>query len=319
MPFKMTVSTAKKADTKIFLEHVPVTLKQHHLKYILAKANITNASGLRQETGNPSRWTCWVATPEEDIVHTIRLQNPVKGDRKITPDITVRIQGRKLRCKYCGQDDHFASRCQSKETPPERDYRPRNEEERLAAARQLLATADSAPPDGVRQSVQGNSHPPTPPRPTSNNEISAAAPIPQRQLHLSLHERRRNLRALGEEIKRIRDEQDARFAEEILNIDEAEAEEARLVQQRIDEQKARERREETLAEQRRQEMQDRQQRSIENRKTQVVWDEIGNGMISTNNRFTALESVDENGLPIESSSERENDEEASGDENGRRN
>ena len=138
IPFKLTVSTPKKTETKITLEHVPVTLKHHHLKFILSKANLENVSGLRQENGNPSRWTCWVGIPEEQITHTIRLENPVKGDRKTTPDITVRVQGRKIRCKHCGEDSHFSSRCPSRQYPQERFNRPRNEEERLAAARELL-------------------------------------------------------------------------------------------------------------------------------------------------------------------------------------
>ena len=324
IPFKLTVSTAKKTETKITLEHVPVTLKHHHLKYILSNANLTNVSGLRQETGNPSRWTCWVGVPEENITHTIRLENPVKGDRRSTPDITVRVQGRKIRCKHCGLDSHFSSRCPAKEVP-ERFSRPRNEEERLAAARDLLALnaqADNAPTSPRGQASRQEHHlqpqratvlPYPLPEQIARNQINAqptsmksnystvlqsgkpgtANEQPLTTARVQLHE-------IAQEMQLWRNEKDQRFYDEIIaNAEATEAEQQKLAQLRLDEQTAREKR-----------VKDNDGGKKNNKKTleRVTSGEDNNNLVLMN-RYDFLRQIDDEGNPLQSVTEEEDEDE----------
>ena len=286
IPFKLTISTPKKTETKITLEHVPVTLKHHHLKFILSKANLENVSGLRQENGNPSRWTCWVGIPEEQITHTIRLENPVKGDRKTTPDITVRVQGRKIRCKHCGEDSHFSSRCQSREYTQERFNRPRNEEERLAAARELL--------DQNRQVQRLETEAP--------NERSE-----KNQTHPTKQVDAQELAELTGELKRQREMDAQRYYDELAaNVADSEAEEQILLQRRSDEQKAREKREKYLADQRVQQMKERQEQAI--REREELEKSSRADCIASKNKYDILGQLDEDGNLLPSATEDEEEE-----------
>ena len=53
-------------------------------------------------------------------------------------DVTIKVPGRRIACKFCGDDSHFHNKCPSRTNQRERQTRPLREHDRLEEARAIL-------------------------------------------------------------------------------------------------------------------------------------------------------------------------------------
>ena len=137
-PFTIHIFTPRGQEVKVILEDIPVTFRIHEVKSCLTEAGVKVRS-LTQTSGNLSQWTGWAEGTAESIPHVIRVEDVMTGPRRVDVDITVKIPGRRIACKHCGEDSHFHNKCPIRNNARERQTRPIREEERLREARETLA------------------------------------------------------------------------------------------------------------------------------------------------------------------------------------
>ena len=136
-PFTIHIFTPRGQETKVILEDVPVTFSIQEIKSFLTEAGVKVRS-LTQTNGNLSQWTGWAEGTEENIPHVIRVEDVLTGPRRVDVDVTIKVPGRRIACKFCGDDSHFHNKCPTRTNQRERQTRPLREHDRLEEARAIL-------------------------------------------------------------------------------------------------------------------------------------------------------------------------------------
>ena len=113
--FGVTVAfeQAGKQKTSVFLEYLPVGIRDEAVKATLAPYSddqditIFKSPRLRAD----ERTVRMRINQTEHLPHYITFKMEVKGGKIISKTASVRVRGRRQKCFYCGSIKHFSTRC----------------------------------------------------------------------------------------------------------------------------------------------------------------------------------------------------------------